>query len=171
LCKDLIIRPSNGLKNKETKRRIIKQHKINQILLSGIGATLVMTLMMLAAPMMGMPKMPIGNMLANFMHVPVFAGWIAHFVIGTLIAANYVLVFKQRFQIAPAWKGMIYSLLPFLMAQLFVMPMMGAGLFSSNTPTPFMMVIGSLLGHLIYGASLGLISEGTKNTHVVSVKS
>lgn len=38
-----------------------------------------------------------------------------------------------------------------------VMPMMGAGLFSSNAPEGMMLATGSLVGHLIYGGIVGFI--------------
>ena len=133
--------------------------KLIPILKGGIIATAAMTLLMLLAPLMGMPKMPIGEMLANFMGIPPALGWIAHFMIGTLLAAAYVLFWKDNLTGKPAVKGLLFSLLPFLMAQLLVMPMMGAGIFSMNTPVPMMIVMGSLIGHLVYGAVLGLASK------------
>lgn len=48
---------------------------INLVIKSGLLATAAMTLLMLGAPMMGMPKMPIGEMLADFLHMPVVPGW------------------------------------------------------------------------------------------------
>ncbi len=124
---------------------------------SGIGATAVMTIMMLVAPMMGMPEMPIGKMLADFMHIPVWTGWLMHFMIGIILAAMYVFYGSERIPGSPALKGMLFSLLPFLMAQIAIMPMMGAGIFSMNTSLPMMMVAGSLIGHLVYGLVLGLL--------------
>lgn len=129
------------------------------VLKSGLIATAVMTMLMLVAPMMGMPKMPIGNMLAGFMHIPVFAGWIIHFVIGVILAAVYLFVWKNRLPGNGWLNGAVFALIPFLMAQILVMPMMGAGLFASHTPAPLMMVMGSLLGHLVYGAVLGLLAK------------
>ena len=41
----------------------------------------------------------------------------------------------------------------FLLAQVAVMPMMGMPLFSGSTP----MALGSLVGHLIYGATVGAV--------------
>jgi uncharacterized membrane protein YagU involved in acid resistance len=114
---------------------------------------------MLVAPMMGLPKMPIGEMLAGFMGIPVALGWLAHFMIGVVLAAAYVFTVKDHLSGKPAVKGMLFSLIPFFMAQLLVMPMMGAGLFSANTPAPMMMVMGSLIGHLVYGAVLGPVSK------------
>lgn len=127
----------------------------------GIIATLIMTVMMLAAPMMGMPKMPIGNMLAGFMHVPVAVGWIMHFMIGIILAAGYVFIFQSILPSTDLIKGILYGLIPFLLAQIMVMPIMGAGFFSSNTPAPLLMVMGSLIGHIIYGAVLGLTTKGS----------
>jgi len=129
------------------------------ILKGGIIATAAMTLLMLIAPMMGMPKMPIGNMLAGFMGIPVALGWIAHFMIGVVLAAGYVYFLKDKLSGKPAIKGILFALIPFFMAQIMVMPMMGAGFFSMNTGAPMMMVMGSLIGHVVYGAVLGTVSK------------
>lgn len=135
------------------------KQKLFPILKGGILSTAAMTMLMLIAPMMGMPKMAIGNMLAGFMGIPIWMGWIMHFVIGTVLAAAYVLTWKSRLPGSALGKGLLFSLIPFFMAQLIVMPMMGAGLFSANTPAPMMMVMGSLIGHLVYGAVLGPLSK------------
>jgi hypothetical protein len=132
---------------------------LSSTLKGGILATTAMTLLMLVAPMMGMPKMPIGNMLAGFMGIPVALGWIAHFMIGVVLAAGYVYFLKDKLSGKPAIKGILFALIPFFMAQIMVMPMMGAGLFSMNTGAPMMMVMGSLIGHVVYGAVLGTVSK------------
>ncbi len=139
----------------------MQQSQITRIIRSGFIATLVMTVFMLMAPLMGMPKMLIGNTLAGFMHLPVAIGWIAHFMIGILIAAGYVLVFANMLSVNRVVKGALYGLIPFLMAQILVMPMMGAGVFSSDTPAPILMVMGSFVGHLVYGVVLGLTAENS----------
>jgi hypothetical protein len=148
-----------GQKNNNKSKEKIMNKNLVSILKGGIIATVAMTLLMLVAPMMGMPKMPIGEMLAGFMGIPVALGWIAHFMIGVVLAASYVFIVKDHLSGKPAVKGMLFSLIPFFMAQLLVMPMMGAGLFSANTPAPMMMVMGSLIGHLVYGAVLGAVSK------------
>lgn len=133
--------------------------KLVSIIKGGLIATTAMTMMMLFAPMMGMPKMPIGEMLAGFMHLPVAVGWIMHFVIGTMLATGYVMIFKSKLPGSDIIKGILYGLIPFFMAQLIVMPMMGAGIFSSNTGAPMLMVMGSLMGHVVYGSVLGLTTK------------
>ena len=57
---------------------------------SGLIATAAMTMLMLIAPMMGMPEMPIGKMLAGFMNIPEVLGWIMHVMIGVVLAALYI---------------------------------------------------------------------------------
>jgi uncharacterized membrane protein YagU involved in acid resistance len=58
----------------------------------------------------------------------------------------------------PIARGAVFSLLPWLMAQLVVMPMMGMPLFSGSMA----MAGGSLIGHLMYGAVLGAVAgDGT----------
>jgi len=132
---------------------------IISILKGGLIATTAMTLLMLVAPMMGIPEMPIGKMLAGFMGIPVTMGWVMHFVIGIMIAAGYVIFLKDRLPGSDIVKGLVYSLIPFIMAQVAVMPMMGAGFFSTNTPVPMMMVMGSLIGHLVYGGALSATAK------------
>jgi uncharacterized membrane protein YagU involved in acid resistance len=148
-----------GQRNNNKKKEKLMNKNLISILKGGIIATAAMTLLMLVAPMMGLPKMPIGEMLAGFMGIPVALGWIAHFMIGVVLAAVYVFILKDRLSGKSVVKGLLFALIPFFMAQIIVMPMMGAGLFSMSTGTPIMMVMGSLIGHLVYGAVLGAVSK------------
>ncbi len=121
-------------------------------LLGGVAGTAVMTMFMLAAPMMGMPKMPIGDMLGSFLGIGPALGWITHGMIGLILAGIYAGGFAGRLPGPPALRGAAFGFLVFLMAQLVVTPMMGGGVFSSgNVP----MIMGSLMGHLVYGAIVG----------------
>jgi uncharacterized membrane protein YagU involved in acid resistance len=124
---------------------------------AGIAGTIVMTIMTMVAPMMGMPEMNIPAMLADFMGFPVVVGWLAHFMIGTVLALIYVYAFIGKLPGTPWLKGALYGLAPWLLAQVMVNPMMGAGVFAVNTPAPMMMVIGSLIGHIVYGSVVGLV--------------
>jgi hypothetical protein len=130
---------------------------ITKALGAGVAGTIAMTLMAMVAPMMGMPEMNIPKMLGNFMGVPVAVGWIAHFMIGTVLAISYANIFAAKLPGAPALRGVLFSLIPWFMAQIAVNPMMGAGVFALNTDAPLMMVMGSLVGHVVYGAVLGLV--------------
>jgi len=136
--------------------RTMRNTSIGRAVLAGLAATAVMTLFMLMAPLMGMPEMNIGKMLGGFMGVPAFIGWAGHFMIGVVLAIGYGMFFEPRLSNAPVVRGILYGLIPWLVSQVMVNPMMGAGLFASNTPAPFLMVMGSLLGHVAYGAILGV---------------
>lgn len=135
----------------------MKKPNVPRAVVAGLAGTAVMTMIMLMAPMMGMPEMNIGNMLAEFMGIPVAIGWMAHFMIGTVLALIYVFIFADRLPGAPWLRGAFYGLAPWFVSQIMVNPMMGAGVFASNMPDAVMVVMGSLLGHLVYGAVVGAV--------------
>jgi uncharacterized membrane protein YagU involved in acid resistance len=133
--------------------------KVKQALIGGIIAAAVMTVLMVVAAMMGMPDMKIGNMIAGFIGIPVWAGWTMHLMIGIVWAMAYVFLVRDRFTQSPALKGMLFAILPWMLMQLMVTPMMGMGIFSANSPDAFEMVIGTLMGHLVYGLVLGISTK------------
>lgn len=132
-------------------------------IVGGLGATAAMTALILMAPAMGLPPMNIGAMLGSFLGGSLVLGWLAHFVIGTVLAVIYAAGFVHRLP-GPAWiRGAVYGLVPWIVAQLVVMPMMGAGLFGGSFGAGF----GSLMGHLVYGAVLGGVYGTARETHAV----
>ncbi len=85
-----------------------------------------------------------------------------HFMIGTILAINYGLIFYSIVNINPAWlRGAIFGILPWLMAQVIVVPMMsvvnGMSFSSGQFSGSVIMATASLIGHLIFGAVLDLI--------------
>jgi len=125
--------------------------RFDRAVAGGIIGTAVMTAVGLwGAPMMGIPPMNPAVMLAGAMDGNLVLGWLGHFMIGTILALGYALV-QSRLPGPPVVRGALYSLAPFLMAQLLVMPMMGMPVFSGSAT----MAMGSLIGHLVYGAVLG----------------
>jgi len=118
---------------------------------AGIIGTVVMTVVgAWLAPMMGMPAMNPAEMLAGAMGGVLVLGWIAHFMIGTILAVIYATV-APWIPGHPVLRGALYGIAPFLLAQIMVMPMMGMPLFSGSA----VMAMGSLIGHLIYGGVVG----------------
>ena len=138
----------------------MQKPNLTKALLAGVGGTIAMTMLTYIAPMMGMPEMNIPQMLSGFMGVPIVAGWLGHFMIGTMFAFMYAYVFVGKLPGAPWVKGALYGLLPWFLAQIMVNPVMGSGVFALNTPAPMLMVVGSLMGHLVYGAVLGAVYGG-----------
>lgn len=133
----------------------------------GLAATAVMTALMLMAPVMGLPPMNIGAMLGSMMGGSSFLGWMAHFAIGTILAIAYAALFATRLPGRGFVRGAVYGLLPWILAQLVVMPMMGAGVFGGSFGAGF----GSLMGHLVYGAVLGGVygTEPSATAHRLAV--
>ena len=125
---------------------------VKRILLAGAVGTAAITMLMLGAPLMGLPRMPIGEMLGAFLRIGSVAGWAMHVMIGLLLALIYAGWFAARLPGKAVVAGALYGLGVFLVAQLVVSPMMGGGVFSGgNLP----MIMGSLLGHLVYGGVVG----------------
>jgi uncharacterized membrane protein YagU involved in acid resistance len=120
---------------------------------AGLVGTAVMTAVGLwVAPMMGIPRMNPAEMLASAMGGSATLGWIGHFMIGVVLAVGYALV-APRLPGTPALRGALYGIAPWLVAQIVVMPMMGMPVFSGST----VMAMSSLIGHLVYGATVGAV--------------
>ncbi len=132
---------------------MLEKINLKRAVLAGLVGTAAMTALMLAAPMMGMPRMNIGEMLGSMMGGVTALGWMAHFMIGTVLAVGYAAFFADRLPGPPAMRGMLFGLAPWLLAQVVVMPMMGAGFFSGS----MLVAAGSLMGHLVYGAIVGVV--------------
>ena len=134
--------------------------KISQAVIGGIVATLVMTMVMFVAPYMGLPKMNAAAMLSMMMGVPVLIGWGLHFMIGIVFALAYVFLFvpvlkKVNNRIV---KGTIFGLAVFVFAQI-MMAVMGAifGGMSSPEGNMLLVLLGGIIGHIIYGIIVSLI--------------
>ena len=133
---------------------------IGRAILGGLVGTIVLTLLMyIGAPMMGIPKMDIAAMLGSLL-----GGWtmgmVMHFVNGVLIfPLIYTFVLFSRLPGIPATKGILWGLTLWLIAGLMVMPMMGAGIFGTANGG-MMAAAASLMGHIVYGALLGVIAGG-----------
>jgi len=127
-------------------------------ILGGLAGTVAITLLMYeGAPMMGLPKMDIAAMLGQ-----ILGGWtpgmMMHFVNGVAIfPLIYAYSLFSKLPGAPTLKGLTFGVVLWAMAQLIVMPMMGAGIFGLKMGG-MMAAIASLAGHIVYGALLGWIA-------------
>lgn len=132
---------------------------VSRPILGGFAATIAMTMMMYAAPMMGMPKMDVAGMLGSALGGSWWMGMTMHLINGIVIFPLVYAFLLGGALPGGAWlKGVQWGLILWFLAQAVVMPMMGMGFFSSVTPAPMKNVMGSFLGHLIYGAILGAIT-------------
>ena len=137
------------------------QFSIQSALVAGLAATAAMTAFTFMAPLMGF-EMNIPKMLAGTMDAPIIAGWLAHFMVGLILAIVYAVIFLPKLnKDATIKSGALFGIAPWLLAQLMVMPMMGlmsggnfvSGLFSGSV----LIAMASLMGHLLYGTVLGFL--------------
>ena len=128
---------------------------------AGAIGTGTLTALWLVEPSIGLPKIAIGQILSTFMSVSVAhlrvgaaGGWVVHLLVGILLALIYGRFFAERLPGPPAARGAMYGALVFVVAQCLFMPLVGAGFFSGGDVE---LLIGSLLGHVLYGIVVGWI--------------
>ncbi|MGE0635259.1 MAG: DUF6789 family protein [Bacteroidia bacterium] len=132
--------------------------KIVKSIVSGIVATAVMSLVMFLGPFMGLPEMNAAQMLADMAQLPIEIGWMMHFIIGIIFASGYVFLLNEKLPIGNDFlRAGIYGFIVFIFAQVML------GVMSLVMPAPepppgvnmLLMMVGSIIGHLVYGAVLG----------------
>ncbi|MEX2231527.1 MAG: DUF6789 family protein [Cyclobacteriaceae bacterium] len=127
-------------------------NKLVKAVLAGIVATAVMTVVGLMAPYMGLPKMNPAEMLSGMLGIPVALGWIMHFMVGIIFASAYVYWFDPSVRISSTFlKGLAFGFAVFVLAQI-MMFLMGMVIAMPTPESPMLMMLGSLIGHLVYGA-------------------
>lgn len=124
-------------------------------LIAGFVGTVVISVLFVLKGMMGlMPQMDIIAMLAGVMGGSAVMGWIAHFVIGTVLWGGLFAIANASVpgssQLA---KGTIFGIGAWLVMMIVVMPMMGVGFFGLNMG--MMGAVMPLMIHVIFGAAMG----------------
>jgi|SRR5215472_9303055 len=132
---------------------------IMKSIVGGLLGTVMMTLMMrFVAPLMLGHPMDIAAMLGTMMGGSWMLGMIAHLMNGVVIFPMiYALVVYNLLPGPPVMRGIAWGGLLWLAAETVIMPMAGAGFFSSQAGGA-MAVVAALMGHVVYGAMLGLVS-------------
>ena len=131
-----------------------------KLILGGVAGTAAMTMMMmLIAPMMGV-HMDIADSLAGMIQAPWAVGMLAHLMMGILV---FPLVYRLLLRCYPPdsviVRGLIWGFILWMMMEVAVMPMLGAGVFGINGPG-MMGAVAALMAHLVYGGLLGWIAAG-----------
>src|SRR4051794_39275756 len=76
-------------------------------------------------------------------------------LMGLVFAVAYGYFFEPRLS-GPGWrKGMIFSLIPWVLSVVAFLPIMGGGFLGKDIGAGPLPVVGNLILHLIYGATLG----------------
>lgn len=138
--------------------------------IAGIGGTLLMSVIMAMAPVIGMPKMDIVGLLGTMFNKegsrPV--GWALHLMMGVIFALIYTGLWSSGIGSPDAWSGLAFGAGHWLVAGLMMggVPMLHNGVRSGNITAPGVYMInsggamsfaGGLLGHLIYGLSVAFV--------------
>lgn len=141
---------------------------LTRAIIGGLAGTVLMTMLMyLIAPLMGV-KMDIAASLAGMLGAPWALGLAMHFLNGSVVfPLLYSLVLFRFLKGGAAARGITFGVALWLMAQLLVMPMIGAGVFSSKMGG-IMAVAASLMAHVAYGALLGSIAGSASVEQQVS---
>jgi uncharacterized membrane protein YagU involved in acid resistance len=155
----------------------MKQVNVNRAILGGFGGTLIMTVLLYVAPLVGAPKMDIAALLGSILGhgAPAmlsllwWAGMVWHFVNGTVIFSLIYSYFVYGWLPGENWlRGTIWGLVLWIAMEVTLMPMTGSGVFSDHATYAFPRVVGSLVLNAIYGALLGRIAGvQAEHTHHV----
>ena len=127
----------------------------------GFVGTVLLTLMMrFVAPMMTGQRMDIAAKLGDMMGASSAMGLVMHLLNGSVIfALIYVYILYRFLPGAPWLKGVLSGVVLWLGLEIVMMPMMGGGVFSSQMGG-MKMVVAAMIGHLVYGATIGGIAGG-----------
>jgi hypothetical protein len=123
-------------------------------LISGFIATVVLSILMIVKAKMGvMPELNAIKMLADMMNASLMMGWIAHFMIGTVVWGILFSLLVKRIPGGTIVSALVFSIATWLMMMIGLMPMSGAGLFGIHLG--MMAPMATLMLHIIWGGVLG----------------
>ena len=124
-------------------------------MVAGFVATVVLSGLMVMKSMMGlMPGLDVAAMLSKMMGSSLTMGWVAHFVIGTVVWGALFVWLAPYLPGGSYWlKGVVFGIGAWLMMMVAAMPMAGAGLFGMSFG--IMAPVMTLVFHIIFGAVLG----------------
>jgi hypothetical protein len=136
----------------------------------GLVGTAAMTVLMMMAPMMGMPKMDIPALLGSMFGAPGSKplGLLMHFMMGTIFGLIYAVLFTAVTGPSIILLGLFFGIVHWLIVGLMIgmMPMIHAGIKSGQVKAPgaymtqlggMMGFIGGLMGHVLFGLVVGLV--------------
>ncbi len=137
-------------------------------ILAGFAATVVMSMaLVLAYLIIGFIGSETGNQVSRWFwglkhndltdgiyDVPI-AAFSVNLIAGLIWALIYARVVEPVLRGAGWWRGLTFSILPWLLSLVVFFPLVGAGFFGLSLDAGPLPAIGNLVLHLIYGAVLG----------------
>lgn len=134
------------------------ENKIKTSITGGIVGTAVITALMLLADALGISGINYGKMLAEFTQTTPLVGWVMHFLIGILLAFVYVYFFRDEFQGPYPIRGLIYSIIPYVITMILLFPMAVMNTNQAiNSPGVFM--VATMIAYFAYGYVMGMITK------------
>lgn len=129
---------------------------VTKSIVAGIVGTIVMSIVILMAPYMGMPKMSPPAMVAGMLGMPIIVGWVMHFMIGIAYAFVYVYLFDPKLKIANTLlSGLAFGFLAFVFAKI-MMTIMGM---APGEGSMVMLLMATLIGHLVFGMGVAFTAR------------
>ncbi len=134
------------------------ENKAKTAVIGGLVGTAVITALMLIADALGMPGIDFGKMLSEFTQTTPLLGWVMHFVMGIILAFVYVFFFRDEFQGPYPVRGLIYSIIPYVitMIMLFPMSVMSTG---KSIHSPGVFIVATMVAYFAYGYVMGYITR------------
>ncbi len=124
-------------------------------IISGFVATVVLSIVMVMKAKMGlMPELNAIKMLAGMMGAPLVMGWVAHFMIGTILWGTGFALLVDKLPGSVMASAISFGILAWILMMVGPMPMAGAGLFGLKLG--MMAPVATLMLHIIWGIVLGL---------------
>ena len=84
------------------------------------------------------------------------AGHAAYYTISMVFAAIYLIVLKLAKREPTLWNGLLFGWLTMVFPFVVQMPLMGMGVMASETATPGLIMLRTLVHHSCFGLGLGL---------------
>ena len=132
-------------------------------IISGFVATIVLSVLMILKAKMGvMPELNAIKMLAGMMDAPLVMGWVAHFMIGTIIWGVLFALLVEKIPGNTMVSAIIFSIGAWVLMMIGPMPMAGAGVFGMNLG--MMAPVATLMLHIIWGVVLGFTYQRLSGT-------
>jgi len=131
--------------------------RIQKGVLAGLAATIALTILMLLKDLAGFaPRVDLVALLSGALELPVWASWIGHFLIGSVIWGVLFAVLAPKIPTSTCTaKAVMFSVAAWLLMQLVILPLAGAGVFGARYG--IMAPVLTLALHVIYGAVLGAV--------------
>jgi hypothetical protein len=138
-------------------------------ILAGLVGTAAMSLLMVMAPKMGLPKMAIWELLGSMFDRQGnnTLGWMGHFMMGVVFALVYAALWSAGLGAPTLLWGALFGVIHFFVVGLMMggMPMMHAGIKAGTVQAPGVLMLnsgvmglmGGLAGHILYGVVVALV--------------